>query len=550
MHKSTKNKAMAALTIASMAGLYGYAAAPAKGVLITSYYNDGNTTTTLGNAVQISTTSNFAAGTVTTVTINPTAPAVTMTSGEYLRMGISAVVTNNNGTGIQNSVSGSAWDNQNVADGAEPAPKLLGLDALAYQVASSDVSATYLQPRLGAYIGTISSGDSVYQSSGTLNSHVTTPLYGAATTSTGTIDDTAAPGDVGVISYPQISPISIGYAAGTVDTQGAGGQQEEAGEGVPSVGAFSGSTDTVADATSVIGTLIYKAVGNNVAVTLTPSNITAGDNYWTVGSEGTTVPTGHTPSGYNPGIGSDPSYTSVIFNSVGGNTATAMAPLVITIGTLGPSGPIITLTSTNTQSLTVLGDSGTTTPGAHMGKFTPTSGGTNVLHVSGSNGSYVSATVTNIDNGVGDSGDDLQISGFNPSNDNEVIALELLNNGSTPTAAQLTTIAGDIDSANTGVTAMTAAQEASSDPGVYALFPNYDIFLTFSSSILNALSSGTNNLGINFAGYSDATNSVSNVTVIDIGVVPEPGSMLGVLALGGLGMFAQRRRRKPEAEKA
>ena len=531
MHKSTKNKVMAALTMASAVGLYGYTAPTAKGVMITQYVVD----------VQVATKSGFGGAVTTTVAVNPTAPAVTITSGEYVRFGIEAVMTNNAGTaGIPNPVSGSAWDTKNIADGDAAAPQYLGIESLADEVLSTDHPGTVLAPLLGSFIGTYM-GEAVYNSTGIINPTINSGNWGSPLVASGA----TAPGDPNTGGeIGPISPLSIGFPPSSADSQSA----QESTVGVPEVGAFSGTTATPSATTSVITGLGFHALGNNTTVTLTPVGILQGMNYWGVGSEGQTT-SSTPPSGHKTGIKSDPSYIALGFGS--GDIIAPVAPLVVTIGTPGPTGPIITLTNATTaQTQTQLTDSGTNTPGAHQGQFTPTSGGSNTLSVSGSNGSYVKATVTNIDNGAGDSGDYVTFQGFSPSSDKEIIALELLDNGTVPTSAQLAAIVADINSANDTAFGTSALASTTFPGGASPFTSPFDVYLTIPTTYLSTLGSEPFDFGFNFAGYTDATAGVANVTVEAVGLVPEPGSMLGVLALGAVGMFARRRRRNGEPESA
>jgi len=535
MQQSKKTKALAALSAAAAIGMYGHVA---KGVLLTQYYV----------SAEIATTSNFAAGTFTTVTINQSAPAMTISPGEYLEYGISDVLTQNNGTAIPNQVSGDNWDTQNQNDGNTAVPTHLGLGTLAYSVPSTDANGSLLQPlNTGVAFGTDPGNNQPdYPATAAINSNLTKLAYNP-TSNPG--DNENNNGNVGLKD-----PIFIGYNPGYVDTQGTQGAQENS--DIANLGFFSGNNTSIGSATTFFTGLKYKGVSGG-SVTLTPSVVPNGTGYWQNGTLGTTGV--HTTTKYEAGVTSDPSYFQMAFGS--GDSVAPLAPLVVTIASAAPAGPVITLTGgATTQTLPELLDQGTGAGGAHKGVFAPASS-QSILAVSGHNGNYTVASVANINSGAGDAADYVQINGFTPANDVEIYALKLAQNGTllTPSgnASLLSTIVADINTANDSTFlngtnfAQTPTQEASSDPSVVAdlngvLGGGWDVYLNIPTSYMNTLTPGDAeyNFGFNFSGYTDG--SISNITVPDLAVVPEPGAMMGVLSLGALAMFSYRKRKPAE----
>jgi len=207
MQKFKKAKVMSVLSAAAAVGMYGHVA---HGVLLTQYYV----------TAEISTTSNFAAGTFTSVALTQNAPAISMTAGEYVQYGLADVLTNNAGTGpVTNPVSNDAWDKQNVKDGAPAAPTNLGLSGIAYSVFSTDANGSKLQPLAGTQFGTNPSNnqpDYTTTAVTPINPNLTSGQSNTAagpTTFGGDVQNNN--GDVGVNS-----PVFLGYNPGNVDTFG------------------------------------------------------------------------------------------------------------------------------------------------------------------------------------------------------------------------------------------------------------------------------------------------------------------------------------------
>lgn len=526
MHKSKKAKVLAALSVAAAVGTYGHVNV-AKAVMLTQSYN---------NAI-IGATSTFAS--TTTLSLNQANPQITLTVGESFEFGMGDVLTNNSGTGNVNPASGTQWDTVNQsANGASPIAPNLGLATLAYTINSSDATGVNLQPILSTdqhQTDPNNNNKEIFNSTATIGTFPTAPSGknpGNAETNDGVVG-------TGPVLSADWSPGSI---SGNLDGPG-----QNSGSNL--LADFSGNS------TSAFTTLFTKLRYNALTagtVTLTPQVSSQGTSYWLIDTSGPNNGLGSTSNGN--AIANDPTYKSQNFTT--GDTVVALAPLVITILGTGPTGPTITLTSGNVAPPAGLSQLLNGASSAQHGQFTPSSG--NVLTVTGSSGNYLKGTVNNIGpSAAGDNKDYVQVGGFSPSSDKEIYALKLDQSGTAlaPSSAAIATIVADINAANDstfGVTqlASTAAQEASSNAGAAALFSGYDVFLTIPTAYLSGLTNGTGfnfNFGFNFSGYTDG--AVSNITVTDIGLVPEPGAMLGVLSLGAVGMFSYRRR-KPEVAKA
>lgn len=91
---------------------------------------------------QVSTTSNFQAGTITNINLN-TSQVVNLAAGQYFRFGVAFAVSQN-----ANPAAGGDWDLDNQTTNGLPAlPANLGLSVINMTVASSDAAGTSLIPR-------------------------------------------------------------------------------------------------------------------------------------------------------------------------------------------------------------------------------------------------------------------------------------------------------------------------------------------------------------------------------------------------------------------
>jgi len=219
-----------------------------------------------------------------------------------------------------------------------------------------------------------------------------------------------------------------------------------------------------------------------------------------------------------------------------GNTVTdVVVSGSVTVGPVSSTHPIISLTS-NGSTPTNYGTQITNGTGAQQGTFS-NNPANNKKTVVGSGGSYIFAQVTGITSGTGTHTGYVEATGFNPATNTEVYGLDVTGISS----ALLTTLAGDINSSSSdgyGSGSTIAFTSLAVDP-----FPsNYNLFLVFTGA---EVPSGDNYLGIDLTQDPNAGISSGALTTA-VAVVPEPMSM-GLLALGGVGMLARRRRREPSA---
>jgi len=126
-------KILSALAIAGLAGVSGLANTARAGVTLTQGYLSG----------QISSTSNFASGTITAVTLSTAGPnTVSLQPGQFFRFGVSEVTN-----GTVNPIKGDAWDNDNVNNqGNSEQPATLGLLGIAMNIGSTNPSGSLLSP--------------------------------------------------------------------------------------------------------------------------------------------------------------------------------------------------------------------------------------------------------------------------------------------------------------------------------------------------------------------------------------------------------------------
>ena len=181
----------------------------------------------------------------------------------------------------------------------------------------------------------------------------------------------------------------------------------------------------------------------------------------------------------------------------------------------------------------------TSTPLISLTAAAPTGYGSQVgtLAVNGSNGSYRVATAAFTSTNAGY----VAVSGFNPGTDREVYGLSILENGATPSAADLATLVADINAtsgaAGTGSTSTNGTVTASAITSPFNnLFPaGTDLELTVTGA-----TSGTPFLGFNL---STAAGITGTLTVSGAAAVPEPTTVaFAAVTVGGL-LVGRRRRR-------
>jgi hypothetical protein len=366
---------------------------------------------------------------------------------------------------VTNNPNGSNPDPGTGA--AQPSP--LGLSGFGFAIADSNTSTVV--PR-------VTSGGASFTTTGGFNNNLTLTSTGTANT---------APGDNGT----NLSPISGGVNPGN-----------DVLANKPTT--FGRATIGAGTAQDIFSGLIYRvqttATAGSSSV-LTPTNP---DGSLAVVAVGTP---GQAPNANSTGTASV-TYTSHILN--GSDTVNALPSLTVIAGTG------VTTTTHPIVSLTAQGSQG----GSYTGNLLP------LLHVVGSNGSYVPA----FDHGVNTATGAAEVIGFSPATDNETYALKLVGLSSTPATAaiQIAQIITDINAASgtDGVLALLPTADVAS------IAPGYQIELTATTS-----KSGDQSFGFDF---SQETN-VGGITVSDIVAVPEP-TTIGLL-LGASSLLLGRRKR-------
>jgi uncharacterized repeat protein (TIGR03803 family) len=168
------------------------------------------------------------------------------------------------------------------------------------------------------------------------------------------------------------------------------------------------------------------------------------------------------------------------------------------------------------------------TPIISLTAAAPTAFGSNVgtLTLTGSNGNYTtgSASFTATPTGY------LAVTGFNPSTDNEVYALELTD--STP--ANLTADLADAESEiNSGTYTDYSVTASTTDP-LTILGTGYDFYITITN---DTLGTGSPYFGFDFTQLNGTPDTLS---VSAAAAVPEPASV-SLLALGAIALLRRRR---------
>jgi hypothetical protein len=448
--------------------------------VVTFRYDPGAT------LLQYSTTSNFAAGTTTSLTIS--GGAVNVPVNDWFRFAVDALVTSNS-----NPASGGAYDTStNGPNGQQNQPANLGLAGFGFQI--TDSNNTALTP---------------LQSGGTSTAvNPSGPLW--STYSSGNVDGSGTVGAGGALLSGGNNPANIKVASqGTMTHTTAGLASATVGAGANQV---------------IFSNLKYKAGAAAGSATLTPSSISTGTAIVVVNSAGNAS----TPPTYKSQI--------VTTGDAQGDTLNLLPTLVVNVtgGTTSSSNKIISLTPASGG--TVYGTKLTNGTGTNQATFNPNSPVANNINVTylGTPGSYIPGFANNINNSdsagtAGAATDTAEATGFN-AGDLEVYALKLDVGTTRPSASQDSSIAAAINANSTGVTASVLAG------GPFASeFPGYDIALT---SAGNLGSSTDNLLAFDFS----QETAVPGVTVTDIAAVPEPATAAGVL-LGASGLLLGRRKR-------
>lgn len=423
----------------------------------------------------------------TSLVLSQTGPAdtIVLPAGDYLSLSINAVLTGN-----PNSDGGLAETTNSSKTVVQT--NNLGLSALGIKIGSSDTSGAVLQPQTSSSTpnATFNSVPG-YLSTAKLNQSQTEPGGPVAPTWTGS----TSPGDV------ELNSGSVGS-----NSQIFGGNTSANGlTGNTLAAAFSSSAATAAygNSTEFFNSLIYKASATPGTVTLTPYADTSATEYWRVitpATGGGTVASGGTLTQYQP----------TYFGA--GDTVNPLPLLVIDV------------TATTVSLGHAIVDLASSAP-------TPTYGSSSgTLTVTGNHGQYTLAQIT----GLSDVTNYVEATGWNPSTDEEIYALDVLVNGQQATGAQLTTLINAID--GDGKATASAGVVASTTPDVGGFPSNYNLFLTYAAGVSNP-----DFLGVDLSSSNDS--NLAGYTFSAVATVPEPMS-LGLLAAGGVGLLARRNRRK------
>jgi hypothetical protein len=482
--QSAKKHLSKALPAISMAAAAVLAAKSAQAQLVTPYYGNAggshltsSATTWTTNSVYLATNSTGNVGITYENITGSAAQTITVPVGDYLFLAVDVVTSSNpNGSSDAGKVEGNT-----TGDPGAVQPSYLGLATLGITVPSSDSSATYLQPLLGASAGASYAQGWGYSSKAVLNTSQGQNTGGAnvppAWASKSPGDAETGNGSVALNDY-------IGGGTTSVDPGTA--------TGAAALAAFGGSSATYGSATPVFDKLSYYSQANGGTVTLSPQIVGSATDYWTL----------HTSGGGNTsGV---PTYAAVGVNS---SNVGSLPVLVIKTGSAVSTHAIVSLAAG-------------TTPGSSYGS-----------NVAALTLPYQLQTIANTTTGSATA------SGWSPATEKEVFGLEVLDAGNPATVAQLGPLITAINSGDANVSASTGVVAYNNG----GMFPSpYNMTLVFAGGVPGGLQT-VDDLGIDLSSTNDPL--LAGLTFTAVAVVPEPMS-LGILALGGVGLMARRSRRK------
>ncbi len=455
--------------IASIAAAVTAAVAPLahSATLSQSYYT-----------VQISTVGTFA--TSTTLTVSAANPTVSVPAGDFLRFGISDVVTNN-----PDPYQNNAFDQANQGNGNNALPATLGLASIGYTITSSDVAGTVLPAVVG----------------GSGSSASTATFYGgnSVTFASKTTGDVIG-GNVG-------TAFSVFAGNGTQDLTTSGG--------LANVGFDNGSTPYT------FQRLSYHSIGTaNATVTITPTMRVDQTQYYTLADGGSINPTTGNPV--------SPTTQTNLFGL--GDTVNALPALTVNI--IGTPTPTPTATTVISLAATAPTPANQTT---NRGTITVTQGQGGAVGTSNTLDFTSMTTPVGTNNFTGIQSGFVTANGF-LAGQTEAYGFSLLDNGGTPTTAALNDLVTFLNgNASGGTAVLRTGALTPAQAFVFRGLPAADQIAFITTGTPGA---SPEFLGFDVSGFTaDGTFTITSLTA-----VPEPASIAG-LALGVGGLLASRRKR-------
>jgi uncharacterized repeat protein (TIGR03803 family) len=360
------------------------------------------------------------------------------------------------------------------------------------------------------------------------NTNGADPAYGTLTLSGSTLYGTTEGGGANSDGTVFSVPLAGGSPTTLATFNGTNGAEPQAGL------TLSGSTlygTTFLGGANGYGTVFSVPLAGGSPTTLATFNNTTG----AYPEAGLTL-SGSTLYGTTNGGGAS-GFGTVFSIPLAGGSPTTLATFNNTNGALPYAG--LTLSGSTLYGTTEYGGASgdgtvfslTPNPIISLTAAAPTAFGSKVgtLTVTGSHGSYVagSATFTATPTGY------LAVSGFNPSTDTEIYALELTDSTPANLTADLADAAAEI---NAGTYTGYTVTASTTDP-LTILGTGYDFYITITG---DTLGTGSPYLGFDFTQLNNTTDTLS---VSGVAAVPEPAS-LSLMAAGGIALLRRRRTQK------